>query len=74
MSWDPYNTCRLISALAPSLIVGGTAIITLKLMYRKPLQTLNDLLEDYSELFEIRHVKQLFHNREEVTIVARRKP
>jgi 23S rRNA (cytidine2498-2'-O)-methyltransferase len=73
MSWDPYHTCRLVSNLAPALTAGGSGIITLKLMYRKPLQSIQDLMEDYSELFDIRKVKQLFHNREEVTMWVKRK-
>lgn len=73
MSWDPHRTCRLVSNLAPSLTAGGSGIITLKLMYRKPFQSIQDLVEDYSELFDIRKVKQLFHNREEVTMWVKRK-
>lgn len=74
MSWDPHRTCRLVSALSSSLTAGGSGIITLKLMYRKPFQTLRELTEAYSESFDIRKVKQLFHNREEVTMWVRRKP
>ncbi|WP_123040646.1 SAM-dependent methyltransferase [Cohnella candidum] len=74
MSWDPHRTCRLVSALSPALSAGGSGIITLKLMYRKPFQTLRELTEAYSEHFDVRRVKQLFHNREEVTMWVRRKP
>ncbi|MBW5448170.1 SAM-dependent methyltransferase [Cohnella sp. CFH 77786] len=74
MSWDPHRTSRLVTALAPALSAGGSGIITLKLMYRKPFQTLRELTEAYAERFEIRKVKQLFHNREEVTMWVRRKP
>ncbi|MFC4597939.1 SAM-dependent methyltransferase [Cohnella hongkongensis] len=73
MSWDPYHTCRIVSELAPSMAAGGSGLITLKLMYRKPLQTIDDLTEEYGRLFDIRQVKQLFHNREEVTIWVKRK-
>ena len=74
MSWDPHRTCRLVSGLAGALSAGGSGIITLKLMYRKPLHTLRELTEAYAEHFDIRRVKQLFHNREEVTMWVRRKP
>ncbi|WP_027084785.1 SAM-dependent methyltransferase [Cohnella panacarvi] len=74
MSWDPYHTCRIVSGLSSALSAGGSGIITLKLMYRKPFQSIQDLTEAYSEHFEIRKVKQLFHNREEVTMWVRRKP
>lgn len=74
MSWDPHRTCRIVSGLSSALSAGGSGIITLKLMYRKPLQTLRELTEAYAEAFDIRKVKQLFHNREEVTMWVRRKP
>ncbi|MBB6669177.1 SAM-dependent methyltransferase [Cohnella nanjingensis] len=72
MSWDPHHTCRIVSQLAPALSAGASGLITLKLMYRKPLQTIADLLEDYREAFDVRRVKQLFHNRDEVTLWVRR--
>jgi len=74
MSWDPHRTCRLVSGLSGALSAGGSGIITLKLMYRKPMHTLRELTEAYAEHFDIRRVKQLFHNREEVTMWVRRKP
>ncbi len=73
MSWDPYHTCRIVSELASSVTAGGSGIITLKLMHRKPLQTIDDLTEEYGRHFDVRQVKQLFHNREEVTIWVKRK-
>jgi 23S rRNA (cytidine2498-2'-O)-methyltransferase len=73
MSWDPYHTCRIVSELAPVLSAGGSGIITLKLMYKKPFQSIQDLTEDYGMFFDIRKVKQLFHNREEVTMWVKRK-
>jgi 23S rRNA (cytidine2498-2'-O)-methyltransferase len=73
MSWDPHHTCRIVSELASALTAGGSGIITLKLMYRKPFQSIQDLMEDYGHVFDIRKVKQLFHNREEVTMWVKRK-
>lgn len=73
MSWDPHRTCRLVSGLSESMAAGGSGIITLKLMYRKPFRTLRELTEAYSESFDIQKIKQLFHNREEVTMWVRRK-
>lgn len=74
MSWDPHHTCRIVSELAPALSAGASGIVTLKLMYRKPLQTIDDLVGEYAKAFEILRVKQLFHNREEVTLWVKRKP
>jgi len=73
MSWDPYHTCGIVKDLAPAITAGGSGLITLKLMYRKPLQTIEDLVKEYERLFDVRQVKQLFHNREEVTIWVKRK-
>lgn len=73
MSWDPRHTCRIVSELASSLSAGGSGIITLKLMHRKPFQSIQDITESYSRVFDIRQVKQLFHNREEVTMWVKRK-
>ncbi|RKP56917.1 SAM-dependent methyltransferase [Cohnella endophytica] len=73
MSWDPHHTCRIVSELANVLSAGASGIITLKLMYRKPFQSIQDLTEDYAHEFDIRKVKQLFHNREEVTMWVKKK-
>lgn len=73
MSWDPHRTCRLVCGLADALAAGGSGIITLKLMHRKPFKTIRELSEMYAERFEIRKIKQLFHNREEVTMWVRKK-
>jgi len=74
MSWDPHHTCRVVSKLASALSAGASGIITLKLMYRKPFQSIHELQKAYAEQFEIRKIKQLFHNREEVTMWVIRKP
>lgn len=72
MSWDPHHTARIVKQLAPALSAGASVLVTLKLMYKKPLQTIADLLASYEETFDIRRVKQLFHNRDEVTIWMRK--
>lgn len=72
MSWDPRRTCQLVTALSSALSAGGSGIITLKLMHRKPFQTIRELKAAYETYFDIRQIKQLFHNREEVTMWVRR--
>lgn len=72
MSWDPHHTARIVKQLAPSLSAGASVIVTLKLMYKKPMQTIADLLGSYEETFDIRRVKQLFHNRDEATVWMRK--
>ncbi|QGG56272.1 SAM-dependent methyltransferase [Paenibacillus sp. B01] len=68
MSWSPMQMCRLVLDLAPALQSGGTAIVTIKLMHRKPLQTIREVMQRFGEAFEIVGARQLFHNREEMTL------
>jgi 23S rRNA (cytidine2498-2'-O)-methyltransferase len=73
MSWDPYRTCKIVCGHAAALSAGAPCVVTLKLMGRKPLRLIADLTAAYAEHFDIGRVKQLFHNRDEVTLVMRRK-
>ncbi|WP_241674662.1 SAM-dependent methyltransferase [Paenibacillus luteus] len=68
MSWSPMMMCKLVLDLEPALTQGGTAIITVKLMHRKPLQTIRDVISRLSTEFRLQKAKQLFHNREEITL------
>ncbi|MFD0619044.1 SAM-dependent methyltransferase [Paenibacillus sp. GCM10027629] len=68
MSWSPMQMVRLVMDLLYALRSGGTAIITVKLMHKKPLQTIRDITEKFSEHMEIRRMKQLVHNRDEITL------
>lgn len=68
MSWSPRQMGRLISNLLYALRGGGTAIITVKLMHKKPFQTVRELTEQFSDQLVLQGAKQLFHNREELTL------
>ncbi|WP_152393730.1 SAM-dependent methyltransferase [Paenibacillus guangzhouensis] len=68
MSWSPMQMVRLVMDLLYALRSGGTAIVTVKLMHKKPLQTIRDISEKFSEHLEIRRMKQLVHNRDEITL------
>ncbi|CAM4432407.1 23S rRNA (cytidine2498-2'-O)-methyltransferase [Paenibacillus endophyticus] len=68
MSWSPMLMCKLVLDLEPALKSGATAIITVKLMHRKPLQTIRDVISRLSTEFRLQKAKQLFHNREEITL------
>jgi 23S rRNA (cytidine2498-2'-O)-methyltransferase len=68
MSWSPRQMARLIKGLLPSLRTGGTAIITVKLMHKKAFQTVRELIGDLSPDLTVQKAKQLFHNREELTL------
>ncbi|HYF84503.1 MAG TPA: SAM-dependent methyltransferase [Clostridia bacterium] len=72
ISWNPKNTARLINNASVYLKSGGTAVITLKLMGDKVRKTIKEVLTIYKEVFEVLAVKQLFHNREEVTLYLKK--
>ncbi|MFF2479470.1 SAM-dependent methyltransferase [Paenibacillus sp. NPDC058071] len=73
MSWSPMQMSRLVLDLEQALVPGATAIVTVKLMHRKPLQTIREVKERMSTAFVIRRSKQLFHNREEITLYMTKK-
>jgi len=68
MSWDPATMAKLVLRLAPSLKAGAEAIVTVKLLHRKPMQTIRNVTEQLGQVFDIRRAKQLFHNRDEITL------
>lgn len=68
MSWSPRQMGRLVADLLYALRVGGTAIITVKLMHKKPFQTVRELLQSFEPELQLVKAKQLFHNREELTL------
>lgn len=73
MSWSPMQMAKLVLEKTDALTEGATAIITLKLMHKKPLQTIRDVVERLSSAFELKKAKQLFHNRDEITLYLVRK-
>lgn len=73
MSWSPMLMGRLIIDFKDSLADGAAAIITIKLMHRKPLQTIREIKERLETVFTVLKAKQLFHNREEITLYLRKK-
>lgn len=68
MSWSPRQMTRLITALLPALCHGGIAIITGKLMHGNAFQTIRDITNDFKPHLQLVKAKQLFHNRQEVTM------
>jgi 23S rRNA (cytidine2498-2'-O)-methyltransferase len=73
ISWNPKNTARLINTASQYLKEGGSAVVTLKLMGEKARKTIKEVLSIYKEVFEVLRVKQLFHNRDEVTLYLRKR-
>ncbi len=73
ISWSPINTAKMILKSSESLKSGGLAIVTVKLMSSKVSKTIKEVKTLYSEVFEIINIKQLFHNRDEVTIYMKKR-
>ncbi|GAB6990074.1 SAM-dependent methyltransferase [Paenibacillus pini] len=69
MSWSPKQMVRLVTELLPALRTGGTAIITVKLMHKKPMALINDVISSFEHVdMQVQSAKQLFHNRDEITL------
>ncbi|MBT2287933.1 SAM-dependent methyltransferase [Paenibacillus albidus] len=69
MSWSPKLMAKLVTGLLHSLSPGGTAIITVKLMHKKPLALIKELIAMFEgKRMQIQRTKQLFHNRDEITL------
>jgi 23S rRNA (cytidine2498-2'-O)-methyltransferase len=68
MNWSPRQMVKVVSGLAYALQEGGTAIVTLKLPGGKPFQALRETAADLQPALRLRKAKQLFHNRNELTL------
>ncbi|MDR9854098.1 SAM-dependent methyltransferase [Paenibacillus sp. VCA1] len=69
MSWSPKQMVKLVKELLPSLGTGGTAIVTVKLMHKKPMALIGEVIASFEEAqMQVQRAKQLFHNRDEITL------
>lgn len=69
MSWSPKQMVKLVKELLPSLAAGGTAVITVKLMHKKPMALIDDVISSFEQAeMQVQRAKQLFHNRDEITL------
>jgi 23S rRNA (cytidine2498-2'-O)-methyltransferase len=69
MSWSPKQMVKLVKDLLYSLSPGGTAIMTVKLMHKKPMALIKEVIASFEEdHMQLQYAKQLFHNRDEITI------
>lgn len=69
MSWSPKLTARLVSQLLYALVPGGTAIVTVKLLTKKPMALINEVIGIFEDArMQVQQAKQLFHNRDEITL------
>lgn len=69
MSWNPKQMARLVTGLLYSLQTGGTAVVTVKLLTKKPMALIKEIISLFeSSRLQIQGAKQLFHNRDEITL------
>ncbi|HYE11934.1 MAG TPA: SAM-dependent methyltransferase, partial [Patescibacteria group bacterium] len=73
MSWNAKNTALLVNRASKFLKDGGYAIVTVKLMSDKVRRTIREVKEIYQEIFDVMAAKQLFHNRDEITLLLRKR-
>jgi 23S rRNA (cytidine2498-2'-O)-methyltransferase len=73
MNVGPEPSARVMAGVAPRVRPGAFAIMTAKLVQRNPVGVINDMLPILQSGYEILRVKNLFHNRLEVTLLLRRR-
>lgn len=73
MHLDVGESTGIMRDAAEKHVPGGLAIMTLKVPRKKTRKVLGYGLETLAEMYDIVGVRQLFHNRNEVTVVLRRK-
>lgn len=73
MRMDPGRSCEVMLRAAERLRRDGLAIMTLKIRPRDALETVRACLRMLAPAYRPLHARQLFHNRNEVTLVARRR-
>lgn len=69
MSWSPKLTAKMVSELLYALVPGGTAVVTVKLLSKKPMALIQEVIGTFQEAqLQVQRAKQLFHNRDEITL------
>jgi 23S rRNA (cytidine2498-2'-O)-methyltransferase len=72
MNMDPEDSARIMMQLAGHLKPGTYAIMTVKFVIRNPDRLLANVAPILEPAFDILDMKNLFHNRLEVTMLLRR--
>lgn len=70
MRMAPARSCTTMLAAAHRLRPGGCGIVTLKLSPHQPQQAVEESLRLLGRVYDILFARQLFHNRNEVTVVV----
>lgn len=71
MRMVPELSCQIMRQAAPRLAPGGHAIVTLKITPGSAVRAVSGCLRILGRSYEVVFARQLFHNRNEVTVVAR---
>jgi len=74
MSWDPVKMAELVKRLLPSVSADGLILTTVKLLHGKAFATLREVESVLEPAATLVNARQLFHNREEITCLWRKKP
>jgi 23S rRNA (cytidine2498-2'-O)-methyltransferase len=72
MKMDACESAKIMNEVRPMLVDGGACIMTLKLPHTAPKRVLEEITASLSilrEAYVIRGIRQLFHNRSEVTVL-----
>jgi 23S rRNA (cytidine2498-2'-O)-methyltransferase len=72
ISSNPKSTATMINKASRFLKNNGYAIVTVKLMGDKVRRGIKEVKEIYQEVFSIEEVKQLFHNKDEITLLLKK--
>jgi 23S rRNA (cytidine2498-2'-O)-methyltransferase len=72
MNMGPKETAQIMNEVAPLLKDGGLAILTIKLPF-SPERGIQEAVESLSKKYEILRIRSLFHNRQEVTALLKKK-
>ena len=67
----PELSCEVMLQAASHVKAGSLGVMTLKLSLTQPVKTVQRCLGILERAYEVLHVRQLFHNRQEVTVVLR---
>lgn len=73
MNIDPEESALMMTQLAGHLKPEAYAIMTVKLVIRNPARLLANITPILEPAFDILNIKNLFHNRLEVTMLLKRK-
>lgn len=66
------QTCDITIAASSRVTRSAHAILTLKISLHRPVETVERCLDRLRRSYYVLHARQLFHNRNEVTVIARR--